>query len=225
MHVRTHRTLPSPKTLGPETCVLTAPAPPEIDAAVCAAPRTPSPETPSPFPRESHRCARDLTCVYASGLSVYSSQLCCPGGQWRIFLHLLLSCTLDRPAIQVLRCVREDLQRPELHCLQTSATQASSRSSHARTLEQLLSTPRHSSRPLVLPPNRPFRPGKPNAMFCAHDRSPLLGLQSSAQDQLHSCLRTSCRCGVKNAACTRAASIRNQNGKFGAQRTERIAHY
>jgi len=157
-HARPHA--PHVASDHPETCSADRARPSEIVAAVL------HPGRRRRFREESHRRARDLTSLYGLGSSLDSSQLCCQSGQSRILLHLL-SCTLDRPAIQVLRCVREDLQRPELHCLQTSATQASSRSSHARTLEQLLSTPRHSSRPLVLPPNRPFRPGKPNAMFCA----------------------------------------------------------
>ncbi|KAE9365838.1 hypothetical protein N431DRAFT_85780 [Stipitochalara longipes BDJ] len=105
-------------------------------------------------------------------------------------------------------------------CLHYLRHAASSRSSHARTLEQLLYTPIHSCQnATLLPPNRPFRPGKSNAMFCArdHDRSPFLVLQSSSVEQMHSSqlslrglrsalLRTSCRwCGVKNAPRARAA--------------------
>jgi hypothetical protein len=139
-------------------------------------------------------------------------------------VHLLLSCTLDRPAIQVLRwSARRTRRKPNatnVHlpiCLQTSATQpAAGPAVHARS-NSYCTHQYHSLQPsCLLPPNRPFRRGNSNAMIFAidHDRSPFLVLQSSRQEQMQSCqylsaasqrlLRTSCRCGVNNAACARA---------------------
>jgi hypothetical protein len=141
--------------LAPISCLLTAPAPPEIDASL--------PASPGQRPSAREISISALETFPTDGLGTF--QLFHPNffwmdSQWLLFHHHLHSCTLDPP--RDFRCCDVCCEGSVKPSTSTQASrpagqQARPAMHHARSNNY---TPIQSDRTsALLPPNRHFRPG------------------------------------------------------------------